>query len=68
MMAYRQPLTRWSLAELAVEPSSGASVAAEVVALTIPHKESRCEFAAGETLEERVNVFAERIMSVMRSA
>jgi len=68
MMAYRQPLTRWSLAELAVEPSSGASVAAEVVALTIPHKESRCEFAAGETLEERVTVFAERIMSVMRSA
>jgi len=68
MMAYRQPLTRWSLAELAVEPSFGASVAAEVVALTIPHKESHCEFVAGETLEERVTVFAERITSVMRSA
>jgi electron transfer flavoprotein beta subunit len=68
MMAYRQPLTRWSLAELAVEPSLGSTVAAEVVALTIPHKESRCEFADGETLEERVTVFAERIMSVMRSA
>src|SRR6266404_5470931 len=67
MMAYRQPLTRWSMAELGVEPSSAASVAAEVVDLTIPHKESRCEFAAGETIEERVTVFAERIMAVMRS-
>ena len=67
-MAYRQPLTRWSMAELGVEPSSAASVAAEVVALTIPQKESRCEFAVGETIEERVTFLAEQIMTVMRSA
>jgi len=68
MMAYRQPLTRCSLAELALEASASASVAAEVVALTVPQKESHCEFVAGETLEERVTVFAERIIAVMRSA
>ncbi len=41
---------------------------AEVVALTVPQKESHCEFVAGEMLEERVTDFAERIIAVMRSA
>ena len=47
MMAFRQPLTRWSLADLGLDPSSMAGVAAEVVGLTVPHKESRCDFVAG---------------------
>jgi electron transfer flavoprotein beta subunit len=68
MMAFRRPLTRWSLADIGLDPSSASAVAAEVVGLTIPHKESRCEFVAGETLEERVTAFAERIITVLRSA
>jgi electron transfer flavoprotein beta subunit len=68
MMAFRQPLTRWSLADMGLDPSSVSAVSAEVVGLTVPHKESRCEFVAGETLEERVTSFAERIITVLRSA
>jgi|ERR1041385_377567 electron transfer flavoprotein beta subunit len=68
MMAYRQPLTRFTLAELGLSSESQASVAAEVIGLTIPLKESRCEFAVGETLDARVAAFAEKIIAVMRSA
>jgi len=67
MMAFRQPVTRWSLADLGLDPSTMTGVAAGVVGLTIPHRESRCEFVAGETLEERVSAFAERIITVLRA-
>ena len=68
MMAFRQPLTKWSLAELGFDSSLMASAATEIASLTIPHKESRCEFVSGTTLDDRVAVFAERIATVMRSA
>ena len=68
MMAFRQPLTRWNLADLGLDGSLMARSVAEVVALSIPQKESRCEFVVGETIEQRVATFAERIMTVMRSA
>jgi len=68
MMAIRQTLTRWNLANLGPDGSLMTGRAAEVVALSIPQKESRCEFVAGETIEQRVATFAERIMTVMRSS
>jgi electron transfer flavoprotein alpha/beta subunit len=67
MMAFRQPLTRLTVAELGLTESQ-ANVAAEIVGLTIPVKESRCEFAVGETLDQRVSAFAHNIMAVLRSA
>jgi len=67
MMAFRQPLTRWSLADLGLE-SGSEDVKTEVAALAIPHKETQCEFAEGESLEERVAAFAQRIVSVLGSA
>ena len=68
MMAFRQPLTRWSLPELGLDRVSTSELRVEVAALTIPQKETHCEFVAGESLEERVTVFAHRISSVLRSA
>ena len=68
MMAFRQPLTRWTLAELGLEVPAAGNQGAEIIGLTIPNKEAHCEFVAGETLEERVTVFAQRILTVLRSA
>jgi len=68
MLAFRQPLTRWSLADVGLDPALLASASEEVVSLIIPQRDSRCEFVTGETIEQRVAVFAERIMTVMRSA
>ncbi len=70
MQAFRQGLTSWSLAELGVDDQSIADelVCTEVVELTIPIKQSRCEWVAGDTLEERINNLAKRIVTVVQSA
>ena len=62
MMSYRQPLTQWSLADLGLE--STANDYYEVVELSIPQKESHCEFVAGDTLEQKVELLAKRINEV----
>ncbi len=70
MQAFRQPLTTWSLAELGVEPQSIADdlASTQVVELTIPKKQSHCEFVTGESLEERISKLAQRIVSIVQSA
>jgi len=50
MMAHRQPLTQWSVAELGVE----AADYYEVVELAIPRKETRCELVDVDTLARRL--------------
>jgi electron transfer flavoprotein beta subunit len=60
MMAHRQPLTQFTLADLGVEPAEYY----DVVELAIPRKESRCELVAGDTLDEKVDAFAKRIVEV----
>lgn len=64
MMSYRQPLTTWTPADLGVEAGGDYY---EVAELFIPQRESRCEFVAGDTLDERVAAFARRIVEVTRS-
>ena len=61
MMSYRQPLTQWTLADLGYVTSDDYY---EVVDLSIPQKESRCEFVTGDTLDERVESLAKRITEV----
>lgn len=66
MMSFRQPLTKWTLEDLGV---NGAEIRTgnqyyEVVELFIPLKESNCEFVDGDTLEERVDKFAQRIVDI----
>jgi hypothetical protein len=37
----------------------------EVAELFVPQKEARCDFASGDTLEEKVEAFARRIAEVV---
>jgi len=62
MMSYRQPLTQWTLADLGYEFEADKYY--QVVDLSIPEKESRCEFVTGDTLDERVESLARRITEV----
>jgi electron transfer flavoprotein beta subunit len=66
MTSYRQPLVRWTLDDLrihAVEARAGNTYY-EIVDLFVPQKETRCEFVSGNTLEEKVEAFAHRIVEV----
>jgi electron transfer flavoprotein alpha/beta subunit len=62
LTSYRQPLTQWTLADLGYEIQADNYY--EVIELSIPEKESRCEFIAGDTLDERVETLAKRITEV----
>lgn len=50
MMAHRQPLTQWTMAEIGVEPAEYY----EVVELAIPQRETRCEMVDVDTLAQRI--------------
>jgi electron transfer flavoprotein beta subunit len=66
MMSFRQPLTQWTLEDLnisAAEARAGNTYY-EVADLSIPEKETRCEFVGGDTLDERVETLARRIVEV----
>lgn len=61
MTAHRQPITTWSAADLGVDESSRWF---EVEELSIPQKESHCEFVPGDTLEQKVDALARRLLEV----
>ncbi len=66
MMSYRQPLTKWTLDDLDI-PTDDSRIGNnyyEVVHLQIPEKEAQCEFVSGDTLDEKVEAFAKRIIEV----
>ncbi len=69
MMSSRKPLTTFSLADLGLDgaelSSSGAGV--EVVDLFVPEKDTTCEFAEGESTEEKVEKFAEQLAEIIRA-
>ena len=66
MMSYRQPLTQWTLDDLDINADEARAGNAyyEVVELFVPQKEVHCEFVAGDTLDEKVEAFAKRIVEV----
>jgi electron transfer flavoprotein beta subunit len=66
MQSYRKPLTKWTLAELGIDPSTAHSYY-QVADLFVPKKESRCEFIAGDTLEAKIDAFAKRLTEVIHS-
>ena len=69
MLSARQPITKWSLEDIGVnaaEIRAGGSYS-EVVDLAVPVKEVNCEFVSGDTLEQKVEQFAERIIEVTRA-
>ena len=68
MMSYRQPLTRFTPDDLGLTPDARAANGYyEVAELFIPEKEARCDFVSGDTLDEKVDAFARRIVEVTRS-
>ena len=66
MMSFRQPLTQWTLEDLGIDAAQARAGNSyyEVNALTIPQKESACEFVSGDTLDEKVEMLAKRIAAV----
>jgi hypothetical protein len=64
MMSYRQPLTKFTLFDLGLP--AGGNEYYEVAELSIPQKETRCDFVSGATLDEKVEAFARRIVEVSR--
>jgi electron transfer flavoprotein beta subunit len=69
MMSARQPLTKWTLEDVGVnaaEIRAGGSYY-EVAELAIPIKDVTCEFVTGDTLEQKVEQLAQRIMAVKRA-
>ena len=69
MMSYRQPLTQWKLDDLDIAPDEAraGNTYYEVAELSIPQRESRCEFVTGDTLDQRVETLARRIVEVTRA-
>ena len=65
MMSYRQPLTKFTLADLGLAADGHDYY--EVAELFIPQKETRCDFVSGDTLDEKVEALARRIVEVTRS-
>jgi electron transfer flavoprotein beta subunit len=66
MQSYRKPLTKWTLAELGIDPAH-ASDYYQVAELFIPQKETRCEFIEGDTLDAKIDQFAHRVRDILRS-
>ena len=66
MMSFRQPLTQWTLEDLGIDAHSAraGNTYYEVTDLSIPQKESACEFVTGDTLDEKVEMLAKRITEV----
>lgn len=65
MKSGRQPITTFDLSELGVD---AAEPYYELVELSIPEKEVRCEMVEGDSLEERIDKFARRVAEVMSAA
>jgi electron transfer flavoprotein beta subunit len=61
MQAHRQPITTWSAADLGVDMADRYY---EIAELSIPQKETQCEFVPGDTLEQKVDAFARRLLEV----
>lgn len=69
MMSSRQPITKLTLEDLgvnAVEIRAGGSYY-EIVELAIPVKDINCEFVSGDTLEQKVEQLAQKIVEVTRA-
>lgn len=69
MMSSRQPITKLSLEDIGVnaaEIRAGGSYY-DIVELAIPVKDINCEFVSGDTLEQKVEQLAQKIIEVTRA-
>ena len=69
MMSYRQPLTKFTPEDLGLGAEARAANSFyEVAELSIPQKETRCDFVSGDTLDEKVEAFARHIVKAVDSS
>jgi electron transfer flavoprotein beta subunit len=69
MMSYRQPLTKFTPGDLGLPADArDPNGYYEVAELFIPQKETRCDFVSGDTLDEKVDAFARRIVKAVDSS
>jgi electron transfer flavoprotein beta subunit len=61
MMAHKQTITTWNVSDLVVDATSRYY---EVEELSVPQSESQCEFVPGDTLEQKVEALARRLLEV----
>lgn len=66
MMSSRKPLTTWTTTDLGLDANSLAG-STEIVDLFVPTKDTKCEFAAGDTLDDKVTNFATKLADIIRS-
>jgi len=66
MQSYRKPVTKWTLSDLGIDPQSAGSYS-QVAELFIPRKETQCDFVTGDTLEAKIDAFAERVAAIIRA-
>jgi electron transfer flavoprotein beta subunit len=66
MLSYRQPLTKWTLDDLGIDANEAraGNTYFQVAELLVPQKETRCEFVTADTLDQKVESFARRIVEV----
>lgn len=70
MLAHKKPLTTWSLADVgaSADEVQKEAAATEVLELFVPEKAGGCEFIAADTIEQRIDQFAQKLAAVLRSA
>jgi electron transfer flavoprotein beta subunit len=70
MMAHRKELTSWSLEDVGLSEASVRQVAGvtEVVELFIPEKDATCEFISGDSVDDRLQKFAQRVIDIVSNA
>ena len=69
MMSYRKPLTTLTLADLGLDDDAvrAGNSFYEVADLFVPTKEVRCEFVEGDSIEEKVDALASRLVNVVNA-
>jgi electron transfer flavoprotein beta subunit len=69
MMAHRKELTALSLEDVGLDAETVQQAAdkTQVVDLFIPERDTSCEFVDGDSIEEKVDEFAKRIVEIVRS-
>lgn len=66
MMSYRKPLQKLSLADIGLTADDVAGEAYyEVTDLFVPTKDVECEFVEGDSIDEKVGAFADRIHPIV---
>jgi len=69
MASYRKPLTKWAAGDLEMDLELlGSTIGLELADLSLPLKNSRCEFISGDSLDEKVEAFARRVREIANRA